>query len=77
MSDQEQARPEAVDSWAVAEFFCWCVVVLAPLLTWINGPAVSTDQYLVRWCVFVLALLSATGMRARRILDRRRAAAAE
>jgi hypothetical protein len=30
------------------ELGCWTMVGLAPLLYWVNGPAVSTDQLVVR-----------------------------
>ena len=37
---------EAVLGWL--ELGCWTMVVLAPFLYWVNGPAVSTDQLVVR-----------------------------
>jgi hypothetical protein len=30
------------------EFGCWTAIALFPFLYWVNGPAVSTDQYVVR-----------------------------
>ena len=47
---------EPIDPWRMAEFCCWFVVVLAPILTWVNGPSVSTDQFVVRTFVFCAAL---------------------
>lgn len=38
------------------------MVVLVPILVWVNGPAVSTDQYVVRVAVFVLALAGGIGI---------------
>jgi hypothetical protein len=49
-------KGEPIDPWRMAEFCSWFVVVLAPILTWVNGPPVSTDQAVVRWIVFLLAL---------------------
>lgn len=46
----------AIDPWRMAELCCWFVVVLAPILTWVNGPSVSTDQFVVRTFVFTAAL---------------------
>jgi hypothetical protein len=68
----KQVQPEEpVDPWFLAEFCCWTMVVLAPILTWVNGPAVSTDQYVVRVTVFVLALTGAIGIRVGKIVRRR------
>lgn len=53
MSDCEKEQSGRDDAsagiplWAV-ELGCWTMVVLAPFLYWINGPAVSTDQLVVR-----------------------------
>ncbi|MGO8750415.1 MAG: hypothetical protein ACLQNE_31095 [Thermoguttaceae bacterium] len=70
MNKQLQAQ-EPVDPWFLAEFGCWTMVVLAPILTWVNGPAVSTDQHVVRVAVFVLAATGAIGIRASKIVRRR------
>jgi len=68
----EQTEPhETVNPWLLAEFCCWTMVLLAPILTWVNGPAVSTDQYVVRVTVFVLALAGAVGIRVGKIVRRR------
>lgn len=69
--DKQTQPQEPVDPWFLAEFCSWTMVVLAPILTWFNGPAVSTDQFVVRVTVFVLALSAAIGIRARKILRRR------
>lgn len=66
----EQGEP--ISSWALAEFCCWTMVVLAPILTLVNGPAVSTDQFVVRTAVFVLALGGGVGLRVANIVRRRR-----
>ncbi len=67
MSEQED-RPEQVEPWFLAEFCCWTMVVLAPILTWVNGPAVSTDQFVVRVTVFVLAITGGIVIRAVKIV---------
>lgn len=38
---------------------CWTLVVLAPLLRMVNGPAVSADQLVARTLVVVVALAGA------------------
>jgi hypothetical protein len=45
------------------EFVCWVVVVLAPLLRLINGPAVTSDQLIIQLALFSIALTSAIGLR--------------
>ena len=51
------------------EFACWTVLLLVPMLCWINGPAVSGDQLVVRTALVVLAAAEAISLR---IINRRR-----
>lgn len=53
--------PREICGWA--EFCCWTTLVLAPFLYWVNGPAVSTDQFVVRTALVVLAGCGAVGLR--------------
>ncbi len=62
-------QSEEVPWWAI-ELGCWTMVVLAPVLTWVNGPAVSTDQAVVRGSVFALALVGGIVTTAVRLLRR-------
>ncbi len=45
------------------EFSCWTTLTLAPFLYWVNGPAVSEDQFVVRTALVVLASCGAVGLR--------------
>ena len=45
------------------EFICWIVVFLAPILRWINGAAVTTDQYIIQMSLVSIALSGAVGLR--------------
>ena len=45
------------------EFACWTAIAIFPFLSWINGPAVSTDQYVMRNILIVLAFVGAFGLR--------------
>jgi hypothetical protein len=45
------------------EFGCWIIVALAPFLYWVNGPAVSTDQSVVRTAFVTLVLIGGTVIR--------------
>jgi hypothetical protein len=66
----EQGEP--INPRFLAEFCCWTMVGLAPILTWINGPVVSTDQFVTRTTVFVLALGGGVGLRVANIVRKRR-----
>jgi hypothetical protein len=56
-----------------AEFACWTTLALAPFLYWVNGPAVSTDQFVVRTALVVLAAIGAAVLRTTKILAKRKA----
>ena len=71
--DQKTAKPnEPVGIWFLAEFSAWFMVALAPLLTWVNGPSVSTDQFVVRTSVFTLALVAGVSLRVAKMINGRR-----
>ncbi len=53
-SNDESLSPAEIVGWL--EFACWTMVALAPFLYWVNGPAVSTDQFVVRTALVSLAL---------------------
>jgi hypothetical protein len=53
MNASQDLTPAEVRYWL--EFGCWTTLALAPLLYWVNGPAVSTDQLVVRSGLVVLA----------------------
>ena len=54
MEQREISREEAL-GWA--KFACWTVVALTPFFRWVNGPAVSSDQFVVRTTLAVLAVV--------------------
>lgn len=45
------------------EFACWVVVGLAPLLRWVNGAAVTDDQFVIQIALTSLALTGALSLR--------------
>ncbi len=45
------------------EFICWTVVVLGPLLRWVNGPAVTDDQFMIQVGLVSCAALGVVGLR--------------
>jgi hypothetical protein len=68
--DYESPTPAEVISWL--EFGCWTMVALAPFLYWVNGPAVSTDQFIVRTALVSLALTGGTTIRLVKWVKKRR-----
>jgi hypothetical protein len=45
------------------EFGCWTTLALTPFLYYVNGPSVSTDQFVVRSALVILAAFGAVGLR--------------
>lgn len=70
MSDDQDRPIEWDEACGWIEFGCWTVLVLVPMLYWVNGPAVSQDQLVVRWLVVVVALAGGIGLRLRALRRR-------
>jgi hypothetical protein len=66
-----EPEPTLRDALPAIEFCCWVVVFLAPFLRWVNGPAVTTDQFVVQCTLVSLALTGAVGLRIYAIARRR------
>jgi hypothetical protein len=45
------------------EFGCWTALVLAPILYYVNGPSVSSDQAVVRTGLVIVAALGTAILR--------------
>ncbi len=69
MSDEEP-NIHFRDIAPAIEFACWVVVVLAPLLRLVNGPAVTDDQFVIQVSLFLIALLGGIGLRVYQFLSR-------
>lgn len=63
MNETEPDSHEPIDPFKLAEVFCWAMVVMTPILVWLNGPPVSREQFVVRIGVVVLALVGGVGLR--------------
>jgi len=63
-SDDELTWPEVI-GWL--EFGCWTTLALTPMLYFVNGPAVSTDQLVVRIGLVCVASLGAIALTGRRL----------
>jgi len=75
-NDENEKPMDEELSWAElrywVEFGCWTTLALAPFLYWVNGPAVSDDQFVVRTALVGLAALGAVGLRTYQLLHRSR-----
>jgi hypothetical protein len=68
--NEEEITPAEIRGWL--EFGCWTTLALAPFLYWVNGPAVSQDQLVVRTILVLIAACGAAGLRTYSWLRRRR-----
>ncbi len=66
----EELSPAEIMGWI--ELACWTMVALAPFLYWVNGPAVSTDQLVVRTSLVTLALIGGLAIRVTKCIRRRK-----
>ena len=51
------------------EFICWVLVMLIPFLRWVNGAAVTDDQFSIQYTLAAIALAGALSLR---LYNRRR-----
>ena len=59
----ESPALQIADIAPALEFCCWVVVALAPLLRWVNGAAVTNDQFVIQATLITFAAISAIGLR--------------
>lgn len=62
-NDTPAAAPTSCDITHSIEVGCWTALLLAPFLRWVNGPAVSTDQFVMQIVLIVVAAAGAIGLR--------------
>jgi hypothetical protein len=69
-NDEPSASPPGAERLAhfrdvapALEFCCWIIVILAPLLRWVNGAAVSDDQFGLQTALFAAAVVGAVSLR--------------
>jgi hypothetical protein len=68
---EREYTPKEIRGWA--EFCAWTTLALCPFLYWVNGPAVSTDQFVVRTTLVILAAITAVSLRVYAWIEARRA----
>lgn len=61
---------EEVLGWA--EFCAWSALVMTPIVWWLQGPSVSTDQFVVRTSLIVISAVVGVGLRVRAWIHSRR-----
>lgn len=71
-SDMNDDTPNTDELLGWLEFAFWVVLGLAPVFYWVNGPAVSGDQFVVRIVLLVLAALGAVSLHMMRRFRKRR-----
>ena len=52
------------------EFGAWSSLVMAPIIWWLQGPSVSTDQFVMRTGLVVLSSVTAVGLRIWKLIGR-------
>jgi hypothetical protein len=57
---------------AWGEVWCWMALVMTPLIWWLQGPSVSTDQFVIRTALVTLATAGCLGFRLRAWIRRLR-----
>jgi hypothetical protein len=45
------------------ELICWAAILLVPFLRWVNGPAVTDDQFYIQCTLAVIAFVGAISLR--------------
>jgi hypothetical protein len=61
MQDDERVSRVEIVNWL--ELGCWTLAALSPFLYWVNGRAVSSDQFVVRTAVVAMAFTGAMTIR--------------
>ena len=46
------------------EVGCWTMLAMTPIIWWLQGPSVSTDQFAVRIGLVVVSAITGSGLRA-------------
>ena len=64
MLDRDDGPPIRFSEISLAiEFCCWVVIALTPFLRWVNGAAVTEDQFIIQVAIVTLAVTGAIGLR--------------
>ena len=72
MQDDAADTLELAEMLGWAEFCAWSALVMTPIIWWLQGPSVSTDQFVVRTGLVVISAIAAVGLRGWALVQRRR-----
>jgi hypothetical protein len=72
MDDDAADTLELAEILSWAEFCAWSALVMTPIIWWLQGPSVSTDQFVVRTGLVVISASVAVGLRGWALVQRRR-----
>lgn len=73
MSNPPNDKPDLVQITQWVEFSAWSSLVMTPIIWWLQGPSVSTDQFVVRTALVAVSACVAVGLRGWVVLQRWRA----
>ena len=63
MDEHQADTMSAAETLYWAEFFAWTMLVMTPIIWWLQGPSVSTDQFLVRTSLLLISGMAAIALR--------------
>ncbi len=72
MDDRETDDIDVDELLGWAEFGSWSALVMTPIIWWLQGPSVSTDQFVVRTSLLVISAATGVVLRTRTWIRRKR-----
>lgn len=73
MNNEELDTLDAAEILYWAEFCAWSALVMTPIIWWLQGASVSTDQFVVRTGLVAISAAVAVGLRGWKLFQGRRA----
>lgn len=74
MNDEDLDTVDVAEILHWVEFCAWSALVMTPIIWWLQGPSVSTDQFVVRTGLIVISASIAIGLRTWALIQIHRAA---
>ena len=70
MENEEADTLDAAEIRYWAEFCAWSALVMTPIIWWLQGASVSTDQFVVRTGLVVISASVAVGLRGWKLVQK-------